>query len=57
MHPREAENLWLLSFMPNAKYAFGINVSIDNVRIILVNLDVDIKYDITINTANIKILI
>lgn len=43
-----------IKFMPNAKYAFGINISIDNVRIILVNLDVDIKYDITINTAQYK---
>ena len=40
-----------IKFMPNAKYAFGINVSIDNVRIILVNLDVDIRYDMTIHTA------
>ncbi|MDK2800357.1 MAG: hypothetical protein PWP27_2728 [Clostridiales bacterium] len=35
----------IVRFIPDSRYSFGINIDLDHVRIILTNLDSQIKYD------------
>ncbi|MCR3760492.1 ROK family transcriptional regulator [Clostridium felsineum] len=35
----------IVSFLPNSRYAFGVDINPDKARVILTNLDLDIKYD------------
>jgi predicted NBD/HSP70 family sugar kinase len=35
----------IVSFLPNSRYAFGVDISPEKTRVILTNLNLDIKYD------------
>jgi predicted NBD/HSP70 family sugar kinase len=35
----------IVSFLPNSRYAFGVDISSEKTRVILTNLNLDIKYD------------
>lgn len=44
----------IVRFLPNSKYSFGIEFTLSNVRIILVNLDGKIKFDNTFKVESFK---
>ena len=35
----------IVRFLPNSKYSFGVEFTLSNIRVILVNLDAEIKFD------------
>lgn len=39
----------LFRFLPNSRYSFGVDISLDVVRVILANLDLEILYDYRMN--------
>lgn len=41
----------IVRFIPDSRYSFGINIDLDHVRIILTNLDSQIKYDTCFSIA------
>lgn len=44
----------IVRFLPNSKYSFGIEFTLSNVRVILVNLDGEIKFDNTFKVESFK---
>ncbi|KHD35456.1 ArsR family transcriptional regulator [Clostridium acetobutylicum] len=36
----------IVSFIPNSRYAFGVDINPDMARVVLTNLDLEIKYDV-----------
>ena len=44
----------IVRFLPNSKYSFGIEFTLSNVRIILVNLDGEIKFNYTFKVESFK---
>ena len=44
----------IVRFLPNSKYSFGVEFKLNNVRIILINLDSDIKFDVSFEVINFK---
>ena len=44
----------IVRFLPNSKFSFGVEFKLNNVRIILINLDSDIKFDISFEVVNFK---
>ncbi len=44
----------IVRFLPNSKYSFGVEFTLNNVRVILTNLDSQIKFDVTFEIVNYK---
>ena len=44
----------IVRFLPDSKYSFGVELSLNNVRVILINLDAEIKFDHSFHVADFK---
>ena len=44
----------IVRFLPNSKYSVGVEFKLNNVRIILINLDSDIKFDVSYKVMDFK---
>ena len=44
----------IVRFLPNSKYSFGVEFTLNNVRVILTNLDATIKYDNSFQVGDFK---
>ena len=44
----------IVRFLPNSKYSFGVEFTLNNIRVILVNLDAEIKFDNNFKIKNFK---
>jgi len=44
----------IVRFLPDSKYSFGVEFTLNNVRVILTNLDSQIKFDVTFQAKDFK---
>lgn len=44
----------IVRFLPDSKYSFGVEFTLNNVRVILINLDAEIKFDTSFKIPNFK---
>lgn len=44
----------IVRFLPDSKYSFGVEFTLNNVRVILINLDAEIKFDTCFQVADFK---
>lgn len=44
----------IVRFLPNSKYSFGVEFTLNNVRVILINLDAEIKFDASFEVKDFK---
>lgn len=44
----------IVRFLPDSKYSFGVELSLNNVRVILINLDSNIKFDHSFHVTDFK---
>lgn len=44
----------IVRFLPNSKYSFGVEFTLNNVRIILINLEAEIKFDASFKVHDFK---
>jgi len=44
----------IVRFLPDSKYSFGVEFTLNNVRVILTNLDSQIKFDVTFQVKDFK---
>ncbi|MBZ9686019.1 ROK family transcriptional regulator [Clostridium estertheticum] len=44
----------IVRFLPDSKYSFGVEFTLNNVRIVLINLDAEIKFDASFKVSDFK---